>query len=331
MTTLEQLVETAASLHASDLHLSCGWPPYVRNAEGALEPIPNEAPLTISSVKSLLDPYWTSEQQMRLKDVGDLDFPFTTRTHIRCRANAFRSQLGLGASIRLLPRTIPSMNDLRLPYLVQALTKKDHGLILFSAPTGNGKSTSIAALLRAINKTQKKRIITIEDPIEYEHESDQSLVVQREIGRDCPSFAAGLRSALREDPDIILIGEMRDPDTVHAALSAAESGHLVFSTLHAADVIQATDRILQYFPQGQQDQILLQFSNAFEAIIAQKLLPRRDKNGRIAAFEVLLRNDATRSLIRRGEAYRLHSYMHPRDGMQTMDASIRELTAQGLI
>lgn len=326
---LANLVEMANSRKSSDIHIIEGQAIYCRNHDGQIDVL-SDIPLNKAEVQLLFSDLITEDKALLLKNNGDIDIA-SSFGDIRTRINIFREQNGLSAVIRLLQGNIPTMNELRLPMTVQNLINKDHGLILFTAATGNGKTTSIASMLQAVSKKYSKRIIMIEDPIEYLHENNSSLFSQREVGRDVPDFATGLRSALREDPDIIMIGEMRDRETILSAIAAAESGHLVFSTLHSADVIQATDRILQYFPAGEQEMIQAQFANAFEAVIAQKLIPRKDKQGRVAAFEVLLKTDATKNVIRSGNSFNLRGYMSLKDGMNTMDYSIGELRRKGII
>lgn len=339
---LDMILAKVYQRHGSDIHIVSGCPIYYRSANGSIEPL-SATPISSLDVDVLLRAALPHPRLEHLHKDGETDSSYSSQpkdgsSPIRCRISAFSCQTGesdtnpcYGLTVRLFPGAIPKMEQLRLPLAVRHLVTSDHGLILFSAPTGNGKTTSIASILNAINETQQKRILTIEDPVEYLYSSAQSFVSQREVGRDTKSFASGLRAALREDPDILLIGEIRDEDTIQAALSAAESGHLVFSTVHSSNVIEATDRITQYFPAGKQDAIRAQFANAFTAIIAQKLLPRKDGNGRIAAFEVLLATDATRNLIRTGQAFQLKNYMYSKDGMQTMDADIQRLKQKGLI
>ena len=328
--TLAELITKAGKLKASDIHLLAGHKPYIRGKEGSIQPYTDEEPLTTGGILKLLKPVLSVSQEIQLQKEGDIDLAMTAGS-IRTRINAFRAENGLSVAIRLLKDRIPTMNELGLPMSVQSLINQSHGLILFTAPTGNGKSTSIASMLEAVNERQQKRVITIEDPIEYIYPEGSSLFSQRAVGRDCPDFFHGLRSALRENPDIILIGEMRDCDTILAAISAAETGHLVFSTLHSADAVEAIDRIMQYFPTGQQELVRSQFSNAFLGIIAQKLLPRRDKQGRIAAFEVVLATDATKAVIRSGKTNTLKSYMSTRDGMLQMEASVQALKSRLLV
>lgn len=323
---IDSLVTEAFKLGGSDIHLLPASPVYYRNNTGDIAILSRQY-INANEIKAYFLSIATDEQ---LNKNGDIDLAVSI-ANIRCRINFFYEQRGLAAVIRLLANKPPKMNEIGLPLSVKNLINKNNGLILFTAPTGNGKSTSIAAMLETINQTKHKRIITIEDPVEYLYTNKASIISQREINRNVVDFANGLHSALREDPDIIMIGEMRDQETILAAIAAAESGHLVFSTLHSADVIQAIDRITQYFSAKQQEIVQSQLSNAFEAIVAQKLIPRKDGQGRIAAFEVLLQTEATKNIIRTGNTYTLRSYMTSKDGMQTMDYSIKELKNKGII
>ena len=328
--SLTDLIAEAHDLGASDIHLLAGHRPYIRSRDGSIQPYHTEEKLSTNFLLCLLRPILPPEQEERLMEAGDIDLALSAGS-IRTRINAFRAENGLSLAIRLLQDKIPSAGELGLPFPVQNLIQATHGLVLFTAPTGNGKSTSIASLLQMVNETQHRRVITIEDPIEYLYPEGLSLFSQRAVGRDCSDFFHGLRSALRENPDIILIGEMRDRDTILSAISAAETGHLVFSTLHSSNAVEAVDRIMQYFPSGQQEIVRTQFSNAFLGIVAQKLLPRKDHQGRVAAFEVVLSTAATKAVIRSGKTNTLKSYMSTRDGMQSMEASIKALQTARMI
>lgn len=326
---IDALISKAAAKRASDLHLVAGLPPIIRGSDGNLTEIFSE-PLSSDEILTLAGPFFSEKHSEELQERGDADLAYTTADGIRVRINIFQSHAGANIALRILNSEIPSMQALSLPISVQLISRKQHGLILFSAPTGNGKTTSIASILNSINESQQKRIITIEDPVEYIFPHKKSIISQREVGKDCISFAAGLHAALREDPDVILIGEMRDADTVLSAISAAESGHLVFSTLHSGNIVEAVDRITQYFPSTQHDIILAQLANSFEAIVCQRLLPRKG-GGRIAAFEILLSSVATRQLIRNNHASDLPGYMHEKEGMLLMEKSIKRLKEQGLV
>lgn len=326
----DALITQAAAAGASDLHLIPNKVPIIRRNDGTMLPLDEES-LDSFNIYKYAQYFFKSTSPEDLDRVGDIDLSYTSSTNIRLRVNVFKSMDGINMAIRLFGKEIPSMATLKLPLSVQLLTNRTQGLILFSAPTGNGKTTSIASIIQNINISQGKRIITIEDPVEYIYHDGESVISQREIGRHCQSFASGLHAALRENPDIIVIGEMRDADTILTALSAAESGHLVFSTLHSGSVVEAIDRITQYFPASQHGILLAQLANSFEAIVCQKLYRRRDGQGRTAAFEVLLSTPATRSLIRENRASDLPGYMFAKDGMISMEASVRELKERGVI
>lgn len=332
--TLNYLLEQSMLAKASDIHLIADNYPIIR--------INGELRNSVNTINGI----FTSEHYIslltknnnpkgNLYTTGDADFSYhcylKNGTVLSTRVNIFKSANGLEGAVRIMPGAIPSMDILGLPTIIKELTAKPNGLILFTAPTGNGKTTSIASIIENINKTAAKRIITIEDPVEYVYTQQKSLISQRNIGDDTVSFAQGLKSALREDPDIIMVGEMRDKETISTALAAAETGHLVFSTLHSGNVVQAIDRLTQYFTANEQNQILNELANSFLAIIAQKLLPRKDNNDRVAAFEVLLNTQATNNLIRSGKAYTLEGYMNSNQGMQTMQEAINSLITRGII
>ena len=333
--TLDDYIVHAAEKDISDLHFVPDQPVYYRDTTtGKLRILDGSQGMSSEDIRGLLFQNATIKRKIAHFNAGDIDISLTTDTAngaVHSRLNLFFTHKGIAVAIRIFPSFIPSMNKLGLPGVVQNLIRKPYGLIVFTAPTGNGKTTSIASMLETINDNEAKRIITIEDPVEYVFTSKQSVISQREVGTSCKTFAEGLRAALREDPDIIMVGEMRDKETILTAISAAESGHLVFSTLHAGDTVQAIDRIKQYFSGSEQEQIQAQFANAFQAVVAQKLIPRKDKQGRVAAFEVLLNNDATRNLVRIGEAFRLPGYMNLKDGMFTMKYSINDLQMRGVI
>lgn len=330
MMIFNEFIDLAALAGASDLHLIPEKRPVARLGNGTIERLDCEVP-TSQEIFKMGQELFKSSSHEDFDRIGDIDLACTADNGVRLRINLFKSTDGCNMAIRLLGREIPSMQALKLPLTVQLLTNRTQGLILFSAPTGNGKTTSIASIIQNINISQGKRIITIEDPVEYIYHDGESVISQREIGRHCQSFASGLHAALRENPDIIVIGEMRDADTILTALSAAESGHLVFSTLHSGSVVEAIDRITQYFPASQHGILLAQLANSFEAIVCQKLYRRRDGQGRTAAFEVLLSTPATRSLIRENRASDLPGYMFAKDGMISMEASVRELKERGVI
>lgn len=326
----QDLMREVYRLHGSDLHLIPGCFPSYRDSSGQLKPLPYPM-ITKESThlmsKSLLGDR-TSESWD--EDISvQCEKPDSKQGTFRGRANIFRSYDGINISVRIIKDEIPSMEKLLIPYSVQQLISCHHGLVLFTAPTGNGKSTSLASIIDSINFKYSRRIITIEDPVEYIFANCNSLISQREVGIHCESFYAGLKAALREDPDVIMVGEMRDAETVKTALMAAETGHLVFSTLHAPNVTEAVDRMLQYFERDQ-NLVRSQLANSFLAIVAQCLLPSKT-GGRIAAFEVLLHNTATANVIRTGAMHTIRNYMTKNDGMQLMADSIDSLRLRGFI
>ena len=328
----ETLVQETYQKNGSDLHLLPDSVPVYRNADGKLKTLCAEY-ISRDFTHQVRESLFAQEQKNADEYCADFACQFPApdgKGFIRVRANIFLTSNGYAIAARLIKDRIPDMESLLIPFSVQKLADAAHGLVLFSAPTGNGKSTSIASILQAINETQAKRIVTIEDPIEYVFFNRNSLISQRQTGLHCRSFSDGLKSALREDPDIIMVGEIRDKDTVHTAISAAESGHLVFSTLHASTVEDAVDRILQYYGESEKQLARAQLANAFRAIVVQKLLPKRH-GGRVAAFEVLHRSTATANVIRTGAMHTIRNYMLKKDGMQGMEEAISSLRLRGFV
>ena len=340
---LDSLFRTALSGQASDVHLTTDAIPIFRDRDGGFVPL-SEKPLTRDAIEGFTKILLSQPQQKILQEKGDVDASYTislpNQEPARTRLNIFQDSAGISIAIRVLNQKIPKMQDLRLPNSVQFLTREKHGLILFSAPTGNGKTTSIASMLNEIVAEKRRRVITIEDPIEYVYHSAYATVSQREVGLHCKSFADGLHAALRENPDVILVGEMRDRDTIETALAAAETGHLVLSTLHTIGAAQTIDRIIdvcpagerltQYFDATSADQVRQQFANSFCAVIAQRLLPKNG-GGRIAAFEVLKHTNATANVIRQGNLHMLRTYMTRQEGMIQMEESLQMLRQLRLI
>ena len=314
----------------TDLLLVPGAPPTVR-VNGALLPL-NENPLASDDATTLLLPFLPSERKRQFLAAGSVDLAIAFSGG-RFRINLHRTRRGFGAACRLLPRTIPSIADLGLPASLEDLTRLTRGLILVTGPTGCGKSTTLAAIIALINRHQKRHIVTIEDPVEYEHFHGNSIVEQVEVGTDAPGFAEALRAALRQDPEVILVGEMRDLETVTTVLTAAETGHLVLTTLHTNDAAQTIHRIVDVFPAEQQPQIRQQLSMALTAIIYQQLIPKQDGSGRVVACEVLIGNDAVRHHIRKGTLHQLHSEMTlgRKIGMLTLEDSLAQLVRAGFI
>lgn len=327
---LDELLAKVWADKGSDLHLIEGFPPS-EHINGNIIRMGN-IPFTNSNIiaKKVL-----SEHQMKqLIDNGSVDGSYTLTVSseiiLRCRFNVCRDSAGISFVFRLIPNKIPTIDDLMLPTGMRRMINKSHGLILLTGPTGSGKTTTLATMLQYIADTRRSRIVTLEDPIEYQLQPTVAIISQREVGTHCASFSSGLKSALRQDADVIMIGELRDAETIGTALSAAETGHLVFATLHTATVVEAVDRMTQYFPNSARKTILMELANSFVGIIAQKLFTKK-KGGRIAAFEILLRNDATINMIRADAIYRCPDYMRPEHGMQTMEKAIQGLQNYGLI
>jgi len=313
---------------ASDLHLTAGAPPMVR-LHGKLVALdyPRLTPqLTREVIYSIL----TNDQRQRLENDWQIDFAYSIPNKGRFRVNAYFQRAALGAAFRLIPSSMPSLSSLGLPAVLQEFTKKPRGFVLVTGPTGSGKSTSLAAMLDSINESRHEHIMTIEDPIEFLHPHKSCVVNQRELGGDAKSFALALKAALRQDPDVILVGEMRDLETISTALTAAETGHLVFATLHTQDTAQTVDRIIDVFPSEQQGQVRVQLSVALQGIVTQQLLPRADSNGRVVATEVLVPTPAIRNLIREGKTHQIYSALQTgaQVGMQTMDTSLVQLVRE---
>lgn len=329
---LAELLSIAVEKGASDLHLTAGRPPVLR-IHGDLTFIEGKPVLTKETMPVLLEPALTAERKEELERNGQVDFSYGLPGLGRFRVNVFRQRSTVSAVMRLIPYEIPAFERLGLPEVVKDFTEKNRGMVLITGPTGSGKSTTLACLIDIINTNRSCHIITLEDPIEYLHNHKRSLINQREIGTDTVSFAGALRAALREDPDVILVGEMRDFETIQTALTAAETGHLVFATLHTNDATQTVDRIIDVFPPYQQAQVRIQLSLTLQGIVSQQLLPRADIPGRVLACEVLIATSAVRNIIREGKTYQLPTVMQTggKLGMQTMDKSLQNLYRQRLI
>ena len=336
---LEALLVDVARRGASDLHIIAGSAPVFRVGGRLVRD--DGAPLATDDVTAILDTLITPRVRERITEDGAVDFSLRLaapaesdeRRAWRFRVNIHRQSGTLAAAIRALPTAVPTIAELNLPPILDELVKPTRGLVLVCGPTGAGKTTTLAAMIGAINRSESRHIITIEDPIEYEHRNGQSVIEQIEIGRDAPSFAAALRAALRQDPDVILVGEMRDLETVATALTAAETGHLILSTLHTSDVASAVHRTIDVFPPGQQTQIRQQLSLSLNAIVVQQLLPSASGNGRAVAVEVLLANPAVRNHIRRDKMENLISEitLGKRQGMISIEDSLARLVRQGVI
>jgi twitching motility protein PilT len=332
VTSIDQLLEQMVQLNASDLHLTVGAPPVVR-LKGHLQRFDGVSAMSADNTRDLLYRILSTEQQKRLELARQLDFAHSIPGVARFRVNVFFQRETLGAAFRLIPNEIKSLEELGLSSSLHQLAEKPRGLVLVTGPTGSGKSTTLASVIDEINRTRHDHILTVEDPIEFLHRHKGCIVNQREIGVDALSFAEGLRGALRQDPDVILVGEMRDLETMSTALTAAETGHLVFATLHTQSTAQTVDRIIDVFPSGQQHQVRMQLSIALQGIITQQLLPTADGTGRVCACEILVPTPAIRNLIREGKTHQIYSALQTSGaaGMQTMDAHLVQLVRQGKI
>jgi twitching motility protein PilT len=328
---IEILLEEIVRKNASDLHLQVGLPPMMR-LDGALIPITGYKQLNEEQVESLIFAILDQDQQQILAKDKEFDFSFAFGELGRFRVNAFHERGNLAAALRLIPNTIKSVSELGMPPVVQSFSEYPRGLVLVTGPTGSGKSTTLAALIDKINTEKAQHIITIEDPIEFTHKSKRSVIVQREVHYDTYSFSAALRSSLRQDPDVVLIGEMRDLETISAAITIAETGHLVFATLHTNSASQSIDRMIDVFPPHQQPQIRSQLANILQGICSQRLIPAIG-GGRVVAAEVLIANPAVRNIIREGKSHQLDAVIQTGadQGMQTMDRTLVKLVQTGVI
>lgn len=325
---MKKLLDEAVDKKASDLHIAVGVPPVIR-VDGRLMPATGETMLSAADAKKLTQSIMTPAQLERLNTRRELDFSFGYRS-VRLRANVFFERGNLSTALRLIPKQVMSLADLNLPTILEKFTLPTQGLVLVTGPTGHGKSTTVAGLIKHINDTRRTHIITIEDPIEYLFEHNKSIIQQREVGSDTLSFSRALRSALREDPNIVVLGEMRDLETIEAALTVAETGHLVFATLHTNNAAQTTDRIIDVFPPHQQPQVRTQLANVLVSIMSQRLLPRIS-GGRIAAVEILVANAAIRNMIREAKTHQLNNLIQisAADGMISLDKVLAELVSKG--
>ena len=324
MAQIDALLERALACGASDLHLRAGSPPLMR-LHGRLQPLPEVD--SHDGYEAALLAILTESQRQVFEARNDLDFAYEIPHVGRFRVNLLRQHKGVGAVFRLLPSRLYTLEELGLPQVVYALVRLEQGLVLVTGPTGSGKSTTLAAIIDHINQESDKHIVTIEDPLEFIHPNKKSLVTQREVGAHTTSFAAALRAVLREDPDIILLGELRDLETISLAITAAETGHLVFGTLHTRTAASTVDRLIDVFPPEQQSQIRTMLAETLKGVIAQQLLVRADGQGRVVAVEILVGTTALANLIREGKTYQIPSLIQTgrREGMQTMDQAILEL------
>ncbi len=328
---IETLLEECVRRNASDLHIQYGLPPILR-VDGALTPIAGFSALKEDTIKELIFATLDDEQRKILIKDKEFDYSFAFGDVARFRVNAFHERGKLAAAFRLIPNAIKNINDLGMPAIVETFAEFPRGLVLVTGPTGSGKSTTLAALINKINNEKSTHIITIEDPIEFTHRSIRSVIAQREVHYDTFSFSAALRSVLREDPDVVLIGEMRDLETIQAAITIAETGHLVFATLHTNSAAQSVDRMIDVFPAHQQPQVRSQLSNILMAICAQRLVPAIG-GGRVVAAEIMVANSAVRALIREGKTHQIDNAIQTGadQGMQTMDRTLAKLVQTGVI
>ncbi len=323
---LNELLDLCIEKDASDLHLVVGAPPVVR-LNGRLRRVKSLDPLTPEDTDSFMKAITSERSQKELQEEGSADFGFSYKEKARFRVAIFQQKGHASLVLRKIPNEIMTFEEIGLSPVIKSLLLKPRGLVLVTGPTGSGKTTTLATCIDFINSEVDRHIITVEDPIEYYHEHDKSIITQREVGVDVPSFEEALRRALRADPDIILVGEMRDTETIEAAVTAAETGHLVFGTLHTTGAARTINRIVDAFPKEQQSQIRAQLSVALQCVISQVLMPRADKDGRIAAFEILMMNSACRHLIRENQTHKIISQMQTgaEEGMQMLDNHLFEL------
>ncbi len=330
MATLYDLLKSMMEKDATDLHISTGTAPRIR-IDGRLISV-NEAPLTPADTKALCYSILTDAQKHKFEDNNELDLSFGVKGLSRFRGNIFMQRGAVAGAFRLIPYKIRTFRELGLPPIIDKLSKKPRGLILVTGPTGSGKSSTLAAIIDKINDEREEHIITVEDPVEYLHPHKKCLVNQREVNADTSSFTTALKYVLRQDPDIVLIGEMRDLETIEAALTVAETGHLTLATLHTNSTVQTINRIIDVFPAHQQEQIRVQLSFVLEGIVAQQLIPKKSGKGRALAVEVFVPTPAIRNLIREDKVHQIYSMMQAgqsKFGMQTMNQSLYELYKKG--
>lgn len=331
MQSMEELLHIAKDKGASDLHITVGVPPTMR-VNGELTYV-NDEKMMPDMTTALVESIMSAKQKSHFDEYGEVDFSFSMPSIGRFRVNAFKQRGSVAAALRVVDSIIPEPEKLGLPPSIIELYLRKRGLILVTGPTGSGKSTTLASLIGQINKNRSCHVITLEDPIEYLHSHNKSIVNQREMGLDSMSYANGLRAALRQDPDVILVGEMRDLETIATAVTAAETGHLVLSTLHTTGAVSTIDRVIDVFPPHQQQQIRIQLAAVLQAVVSQQLVPTQDNKGRVAAFEILHINQAVRNLIREQKTHQILSIMqtNKRIGMQTMDDALLDLLRMDMI
>ena len=328
---IDELLEIVVENNASDLHIANGLPPIMR-VDGELKAM-RYTPMVAEVTQRLIYDVLTDDQIQRFETDMELDCSYQLRKVARFRVNVFRDRGSIASALRLIPTKIPTMQQLGLPAVVEKLARRPRGLLLVTGPTGSGKSTTLASMINQINTERAEHIITIEDPIEYLHNHKKCIINQRELGQDTHAFQNALRASLREDPDVLLVGEMRDLETIKLAITCAETGHLVMGTLHTNSAAESVDRIIDVFPADEQEQIRVQLSNNLVAVMSQQLLPRAGQPGRVAAIEIMVANSAIRNLIRENKAHQMTSMIQTgaNDGMQTMDQALRDLVQQSLV
>lgn len=328
---INHFLRAGFELKASDIHLTVGVPPTMR-INGELKKYGKNT-LKPSDIEGMAKEIIPENMWDTFKEKGELDFSYGLPGVSRFRVNAYLQRASVALAIRVVPSTIPTLEDLYMPDVLKKIAEKPQGLVLVTGPTGSGKSTTLASMIQFMNETMRRHIITLEDPIEYLHKHGNCIIEQREVGFDTNNFANGLRASLRQDPDVILVGEMRDLETIQTAITAAETGHLVFGTLHTSSAPSTINRIIDVFPPAQQQQVRIQLASVLMAIVSQRLFPTVDKKGRRAALEILLNNPAIANLIRNEKIHQIVNVMQTSRaaGMQTLDSSIKELVEAGII
>jgi twitching motility protein PilT len=327
-----EILTRMAQERASDVHLSPGFPPAIR-VRGRITPLEEYGKVSAQQTRDTIYSLLNDDQRKRFESHKQLDLAYAVPGVARFRVNCFFQRGSISAAFRRIPHQIPELTELGLPPVLEELTRKPRGFVLVTGPTGSGKSTTLAAMIDIINRERNEHILTIEDPIEFLHSHKRCIVNQREVGADAESFSEALKSALREDPDVILVGEMRDLETMSTALTAAETGHLVFATLHTQSTAQTVDRIIDVFPSEQQKQVRMQLSVALQGVVSQQLLPTADGMGRVCGAEILMPTPAVRNLIREGKTHQIYSAIQTSGalGMQTMDAHLAQLVRMGRV
>lgn len=326
---LKQVIDS----HSPDLHLKVGRVPLVRLANGEIYEMQDAEVMSVKTVEEVIAQVLNAGKQAQFKDKQEIDTSYAVMGLGRFRVNVFMDSDGPALAFRSIPTEVPTLASLGLPEMLKGFTQKSKGLVIVTGPTGSGKSTTLAAMVNEVNMSRRVHIITVEDPIEFVHQPKMALMTQREVGTHTQSFPMAIRAALREDPDVILVGEMRDLETISSAITLAETGHLVLATLHTQDAAQSIDRIIDIFPAHQQSQIRTQLSTTLLGVVAQRLIPRADGSGRVLALEILVRNDAITNCIKEGNTHQIYSMMQigKEDGMLTLDSSLAELYKTGLI